>query len=281
MVSKLLKYDLRAYFRVMAPAYLVLLSIALITRLVQVFEPPLYDPYMSGMSMTPTQVYSIIFTSLLVLLALACVVVYVLTLAQTILVFYRNLFTREGYLSFTLPVTTGQHLCAKVLGALIVNIASLVAVLVAGCIASFGEMLAEVWKAGWYLLGEVRDWTGTGNLVGYCVEGIVFLLVATVALYLFLYLCITIGQQAKKNRVLAAFGVFFGFYMLGQFLLTGFVVTIFIDDSWIIAIFEWLESLRFGAVHLMLCSGIVWYAAVSVVGYLINRSLISRRLNLE
>ncbi len=277
MVGKLLKYDLKAYFRVLVPAYLVLFTVALINRIVQIFEPaPMAELTVAG------QTYEVIFISLSVLLGLACVVTLVIAFAQIIIVFYRNLFTREGYLSFTLPVSTNQHLWAKILGALIVDAVSILAVILALVIATMGEVLAEVWKAAWYLLAKVFvPEFGVGNAVSWGLELLVLLVVSAIAGYLFYYLCITIGQQAKKNRVLAAFGVFFAFYVVGQILMTVFMIIVSINDIWLESILESIFSMGASGVHLVLIVSIVVSSVVALVEYFINRNLIDRHLNLE
>lgn len=277
MVKKLLKYDLKAYFRVLAPAYVVLLSIALVLRLMQCFEP---TP-VPGDSMVPTQVYEVLFISLVVLLVLACLTVLIITFAQTILVFYRNLFTREGYLSFTLPVSTKQHLKAKTLGAVIVSVTSTLVCLLAGVIATLGEMLVEVWKAFWYLVGEVVEEAGAAHMTFWAIEGVVLVFAALVASYLFYCLCITLGQQAKKNRVLSAFGVFFIFYLAAQLFATLLVILVAVDAMWFVDFIEWIIDLHYTGIHLVLIAGIVFNILFAVIAWCVNRNLITSRLNLE
>ena len=282
MVAKLLKYDFKAYFRVLAPAYLVLWAIALANRIIQCFEPSLEAVAKGAASATA---YNIIFNSSLVLLVLACIVVGVLTVAQVIILFYRNLFSREGYLSFTLPVSTDQHLSAKLIGAFAVEVASLLAIAIAGIVAALGEMLAEVWKAGIYLLHTLRmeivEEFGKGHFGGWTFEFILAVLVSALVTILFYYLCITLGQRAKKNRILAAFGVFFIIYVALQVLATIFIIGVSINDDWIERIFELIRYNAPGSLHLCMWIGILVEAAIGVAEYFIIRGTINRRLNLE
>ena len=282
MVGKLLKYDLKAYFRVLAPAYLILWAIALVSRIIQVFEPSLeamYDGFASY------SVWRIIFGSSVVLLSLAATVVLVLTLAQIIILFYRNLFSREGYLSFTLPVSTDQHLAAKLLGALIAQFASILAVVIAVVITTFGEMLAEVWKAGIYLMGTLRaeivEEFGAGHFGGWMAEFALLFIIGIVMQILFYYLCITLGQRAKKNRILAAFGVFFIIYVALQILATLVIVFVSTNVDFLDTLFNSIRLGAPGSLHLIMWIGIVVYALIGVVEYLICRRTISHRLNLE
>ena len=282
MVGKLLKYDLKAYFRVLTPAYLTLWAIALFCRIVQFFEPSLeamYDAFASY------QVYRIIFVSSVVLLVLASIVVIVLTFAQIIILFYRNLFSREGYLSFTLPVSTDQHLTAKLLGAMIVEFAGILAVVIAAVVATFGEVLAEVWKAGTYLLGKLRleivEEFGAGHFGGWITEFVLLFIVAAVVQVLFYYFCITLGQRAKKNRVLMAFGVFFLVYVAVQILATLVIILVSVNPEFLDVLFNSIRDGAPGSLHLVMWIGIVIWAGIGVVEYFICRHVINRRLNLE
>ena len=281
MVGKLLKYDLRDYFRVLVPAYVTMFAIALFCRIVQFFEPALGTPD-AAPSMT---IYHAVFVSSVVLLVLAGLVVLVLTFIQVILVFYRNLFTRVGYLSFTLPVSTDQHLGAKISGALIANAASVLAVVVAAGVAMLGEMLVEVVRAGAYLVGMLRDefleQFGAGHFGLFVTEGVIAVIVSCILSILFCYLCIALGQRAKKNRVLAAFGIFFGFYVLAQILATVLVIVVGFETQFMDDLAVWFLRSLPGSLHLVMWIGIVVCAALSAAAYAITRSSITRHLNLE
>ena len=280
MVAKLLKYDLKAYFRVLAPVYLTVFAVALFCRIVQFFEPALSTPDTAA----SVSVYNAIFISSVVLLVLACMVALIITFIQVILVFYRNLFTREGYLSFTLPVSTDQHLCAKLLGAFIATFASLLVTIIAAAIASFGEVLREGVKAGWYLLrmlrADVVEEFGVVHFGGWTVEVILAVLVSFALSTLFYYFCITVGQQAKKNRVLAAFGVSFGIYILLQILATVLVILAGVTDIFDV-IENWMDRNAPGSIHAMLLGSTAISAGLAVGAYFICRRLITKRLNLE
>lgn len=282
MVGKLLKYDLKAYFRVLAPAYLTLWAIALANRIIQCFEPPLEA---TANAVASVSAYNIVFWSSIVLLVIAAIVVAVLSVVQIVILFYRNLFSREGYLSFTLPVSTDQHLTAKLIGAFIVEFASILAIVIAGVIAAFGEMLAEVWKAGFYILGllrtEIIEEFGKGHFGGWTTEFILALIIQAIVTILFYYLCITLGQRAKKNRILAAFGVFFLFYVAIQILATLFVIFVSVDAEVVERIMESITQGAPGSLHLCMWIGILTNAAIAAVEYLIVRRTINRRLNLE
>ena len=69
----------------------------------------------------------------LIMVALAFPFVY------SVIRFYRNLFTGEGYLSFTLPVTPANHLWVKVVTAVSFSLLSVLVAALSGVIITAGE----------------------------------------------------------------------------------------------------------------------------------------------
>ena len=102
MVKKLMKFELASYMRSLLPFQLILLGIALLHRFVQLFE-------------NDGDAYWTFFSSSTAIIIIACIVTLVATVALCIARFYKNMFTGEGYLSFTLPVTVHQHIRANYL----------------------------------------------------------------------------------------------------------------------------------------------------------------------
>ena len=268
MVRKLMKYDFLSYLRSLIPMDIVLLAIAVITRLIQLTE----DDSTS---------YRILLGSSLAALAIACIVALVMTVVLCIARFYRSLFAAEGYLSLTLPVTHGQHILAKTISAVIVSAVTVVSILVALAIASAGDVLAEVVKAGAYLVRIAAREMGTGNVILWIVECIVLAVTATAALYLMFYFCLTVGQTAKKNRILAAVGVAFGLYLLTQILGTIGIVISFANPEIPERILEWLKDMREGAVTFVLSSMIVIEVILGTVYGLLVRVIMRKKLNVE
>ncbi len=271
MVKKLFKHEIRSYLRVFIPVYLILLGIALLGRVIQFFE-------------TETTAYTIIAGSSLFAFYIALCATMVMSVVLAIVRYYRNLFTGEGYLTFTLPVTTNQLLLVKLFTAMFFEVISLIVAAVSLCIYTAGDLLTEIGKAGAYLFDKVYDKLG-GHFWGYLAEGIVLLVVAAAAGFLLYYLCICIGQLFNKNRVLAAFGIYAAFYFGTQILATIVMVVGIalyeIDLLPLEAIEKFMETHPYATAHIVLCGLLVVYAVLALVYYLISRSIIKRRLNLE
>ena len=271
MVKKLMKYECISYIRSLLPIELVVLGIALITRLVQFAEP-------KGNN---SVAYPIIFGSSCVLFGIACVTCLVMTIVLAIVRFYRNLFSGEGYLTFTLPVTKPQILLTKLLGSFLAILTTLVTVFAALNIVCAGDVLVEVYRLLGYLFGKFLEACGTVNGIFYVIEIALAILVGIMTEMLLFYACLSIGQLANKRRILLAIGVYFGYYTFCQILGTVLLVigTIFGEyiDEWLeLMIEQWQFWL-----HIGFCGFLVMEIIHGVVYYLISRWAVTKKLNLE
>ena len=138
MVKKLFKHELQYYLRTLLPMYIVLGGVALMGRFIEFFE-------------SADKAYSILRTSSVVMLGITCAAVLGLTLLFCVVRYYKNLFTGEGYLTMTLPVSPQAHILVKLAAGLLVNVVSFVAVVLAVCLFTVGPWLVELWKAAVYI----------------------------------------------------------------------------------------------------------------------------------
>ncbi len=268
MVKKLFKHEIYAYLRTIIPMHLILLGVGLLGRIVQFFE-------------NDSTTYDIIFWSSVVAFCVGAVVCLLLTFIFGIRRFYQNLFTGEGYLSFTLPVTETQHIWVKNTVAVLSQIASVLMIIVASCVITFGEVCVEAFKAGGYMLKIAHEECGF-HIFLYAVELIVLLYLAFSVSFMLYYACIAIGQRAKKNRVAAAIGVYFIYYFITQVLGT-IAIIIFdnIDYEVIQKVVEWIEKNPFEFIHIAAGIAFVLLSVFGTICYAITKHSVSKKLNLE
>ena len=269
MVKKLFKYEWIAYTRTLLPVYLVLLGIAALGRFVQFFE--------SGSS-----AYTIVNTSSIIAYGVALISCFGFAWAFAVIRFYKNLFTGEGYLSFTLPVTPTQHIFTKGVAAVLFSAISFVVALVSACIITAGDVLHELCKAGVYLFRRIPD-EYKADVVFYGIEIILDLLIASAAGFLLFYTCIAIGQTFRKNRILGAIGVYFIYYIITQILGTVLIVVLSVLAH--TPFMNWVEDFIYfhpqECIHIFLCGIGVFYAGIGVLGFFITKRVMHKRLNLE
>ncbi len=270
MVKKLIKHEIFAYMRIMVPTYIVLLGIALMGRMIQLFEFDINGVY--------EVVYDTVFNSSVFIYVIAVIAAITIAAVFAIIRFYKNLFTGEGYLSFSLPVTVSQHIIVKGLVAVIMQFVTLAVAFVSLCVVTFGEVTVEIFKAVGYIWG-----LGKGNSLFYVLEAVVLFAVATLSEFMLYYLFIAIGQMFNKNRVFAAVGASFVYYLITQVI--GTVISIgfglfggLIDWG---SIVKFIERNAFECAHAFMIIMIVWNIVWCGVYYLITRTILTKRLNLE
>ncbi len=269
MVKKLYKHEFLAWLRVLPLIYGITLVIAAMLRIVVAFE-------------NDSMYYDLVFVSAVVMFVIALIVTIAAPTVFSIQRFYKNLFAGEGYLSHTLPVTPANHLWVKALTAVSFDIASVLVCLLAGMIATAGEVFAEICKAATYLLDAIPQ-EFTGHFAGWAAEYTLLLVVAMFNSHFLFYLCICIGQLFRKNRVLAAVGVYFGFYIAYQILSTAMMVVFVIMGEagvWD-GVLELIARHPKASIHIFLSCFTLMMSLLTLVYYWICHHIIRKRLNLE
>ncbi len=269
MVKKLYKHEFLSYARVMSLVYAILLTMATANRIIQIFE-------------NDSIAYRIVSIFSGVTYGVSILAAFGFSFVLGIIRFYKNLFTCEGYLTFTLPATPRQHITVKVITAVCVNIISLVVILLSVCIVSAGEMLVEIWKALAYLL-DLMYQTAGAHIPFFGLELAVFLLVATFTSIMLYYTFISIGQLFKKNRILAAVGAYFVYYVATQIIsaVITIVFTILAERGALDQIGEWIVHHPYQTVHIGACGAIVLFSAFAVVEFFVIKWIVTKKLNLE
>ncbi len=267
MVRKLMKYDFTSYIRLLLPVQLILLGIAALNRFVQLFE-------------SNNSTYNILFTSSTILFIISIAVVVVLTLVVSIVRFYQGMYSNEGYLSHTLPVTPSQHICSKLLTSLLFYLGSFLAIFLSLNIVTIGELNIEIYKAFGFQLGKLGE-SLHGHLALYIIELILLFLSYIVGTTLCIFFCISVGQLAQKRKILLAFGAYFGIYVIGQII--GTIIIIFVTTlgtELVSNIAKWAGEHMIAFMHIVFCSGILLQVIVSLIYFLLTRYIMNKKLNL-
>ncbi len=205
MLKKLLKYDLRAmlkYWWIAALSSFIMSIIAggCVNLLLSEYELPIAITILSVLFI----VVDVIGLSGFVILS--SILVYVR--------FYKNFFTDEGYLTFTLPVKRASLLNSKLISGTFVMILTTVAAIFNLCVTFaiafwrdfFNSEMLEVIA---FEIEEAQKALG-GYLIIYAIEIIALFVVALLTSVLFISICITFASViTKKARVIAAIGIYY------------------------------------------------------------------------
>ena len=269
MVKKLYKHEFLYYTRIMGIVYTILLTMATANRIIQCFE-------------SDTVAYRIvsIFSGITYGVSVAAAFGFAFVLG--IVRFYRNLFTCEGYLSFTLPVTPRQHITVKAVTAVCVDAVTLLVVLISGCIVAAGEMLKEIFVALGYLLRKLYELVGS-HMITVSLEFVLLMIVAAFSGVLLYYTFISIGQLFKKNRIMAAVGAYFAYYVLTQIVsaVITIVFSVLAANGALEQVAVWIMEHIAASVHIGMWGLIGFMAIFAAIEFSVVKHIITKKLNLE
>lgn len=274
MLKKLLKYDLRSVFRFWWIVALISVGMAVLGGFAQSI---LYNNDIPRVINVIASI--VVFFSYFCMMGLA-----VLTQVLLFIRFYRNFFTDEGYLTFTLPVKRETLLNSKVLAGFIAMAAA-----AAVCALNFSIIFAipqyEVFRSGEFFSGieeglrEIPDHL-VGPLIVMGIEALVLAALVLLLSVLFLYCCITFGSMlVKKGKLFASIGMYYG---IGSSIISAMQLIMILSVGsitvWMEPISEWQAPT---IVTLILLGGILFLAALCALVYAFTHWMLGRKLNLS
>lgn len=271
MVKKLFKHEFIYYFRTFAlflPIVLVIGVMARVFRLFEGFDSALIDiAIFSSSSM----------------LVVACFALLMLSVVVAVVRFYKNMYSAEGYLTFTLPVNNAQHIFVKLLTAICCQAICLLTVILAALIALSGEPLKEFFLMLSAAFSELFEDLGAVNATVIIFEIILAAILSVAGNMLLYYACITVGQTAKKNRILMAVGAYFIYYIATQVISTVLVMifTVLGMSGAFDGIVMWLDDHMILTMHLTFGLSVVIYAAMAAAFWYVTQWIMTKKLNLE
>ena len=275
MLKKLLKYDLSAIFKlwwIMAVSSLGLSVIGgLCLKTLTSMEANEMSPIiviMAALGIVATVI------GLSAFLVVTMILIYVR--------FYKNFFTDEGYLTFTLPVKRSQLLNSKLISTFVATIATYVVLifdvilLLAIGIPEFFS--SDVWKMLGHFFGVTVKEMGIYFFI-YAIEILLLALLISLSSMLLVYICITLASViVKKARVITAIGIYYGATTVVTFSaeLVYLFGIMFLGNT----ITNLSASATMGAIALILLVLTVFIAAIASAMYLLEYYLLDKKLNL-
>lgn len=285
MLKKLLKYEWKDTRKLLLPINLAVVLITIIGCIM--LSTSVFDSEMGFLLAAP----------LLVLYILAIITFSCITLVYVYMRFYKNLYTAEGYLMHTLPVTHTQLFHSKlILGYFWFFLNSLLTTLSTTALgASLGfheavkEMSGEISESfiNDFLLsaGQTPESFSFADLFGFPLPVFIlfiFLMVLASSLSSVLmgYVSVLLGQRMERNKLAASVAIYFGIYMVIQ-ILTSLAVVLpqlinlgnYLEDESTNFLAESFQSL--------FPSMIICYLVMNIIFYVICRILVNRQVNLD
>lgn len=220
MLGKLLKHEFKSTGKVLIPVNLVLIIITIAGSVL------LGTKLLEREELLPVSMI-LLTTYILMLFALS-----IATMIFLLVHYYRNMFSAQGYLTFTLPASTWSILNAKLITGfvwvLVNTVLTLISIGVLVVSAAGLENIASVGKE--ILISNIMNGTESMavsilDVLGYTpVQFVLFLilLILTACFYNIAmgYGSITIGQLYAKHKVVGAVLAYFAIYVVMQIIAT-------------------------------------------------------------
>ena len=224
MLLKFFKHDFKSLSRFGVPALLIIAGALLLGCIdISTLSVFLKNDVLENSSLAP---FASVFTSLG--LGISFIALYAAVITVTVMIyvrFYKTMVSDEGYLTMTLPVTPAKILLGKLISAilwiLIVATACLLAFAGAAGLylrllvpAEDAETLFEIFE---YFFDTIKDYyVGSGNNVSIVLYAVNIFISQISGMLLGFTSILFGGCVARKHKVLAAIGFYFGLNLVNQ-----------------------------------------------------------------
>ena len=281
MLGKLIKYEFKACGRVFFPIYLVILILSIINRIYSQYG------FIQSLKNNLSQKGSLLGVQgiLTVVLFALFVSLFVITIIFTIQRFKKSLLEDEGYLIFTLPVSSRNIILSK-------YIVSLIFVILSTLVAILSFMLMGIFIEN-YKFARIMNMTGLIiiNMINSdkgILTAILVLILGLIIVYtnfvLSVYLSISVGQIPKFNKHRSGIGVI-AFFLINIIIgyVRSFINNIMPQNVWD-GVENSLSSILDNSIFTM--NKYYWFmiitdiAIIGLLFYGIN-FILSKKLNLE
>ncbi len=263
MLKKLLKYEIKATARFFLPLYAALVVFSLINRFLNPF----------GLISSSNNLNMQVIISILSIAVYFALIIGTLAMTVVIMIqrFYKNLLGDEGYLMFTLPVKTWQHIISKLLVAMMWTVLSFLvtigSILIIASIEGLMDKLSELVKI-------FKNYFGAAGFFVIPVYAIVM-----VAFYIVMvYAAIALGHLFEKHKLAASFGMFCVLYFFYQ-IVSALFILLFSRT-----IFSFLIAARVPTpqeINMFLLTFALLSAVLTTVNFTLTNIILQKRLNLE
>lgn len=202
--------------------------------------------------------------------------------------FYSTMTGDRGYLTWTLPATTNQHILSKLLAALLWQVISYVVLGITSGIIFVGNsmiresLIKEIFAENGIerIMKEIFDVFELPYILPIFLVFTIFIGIIVIGI-LYRYMCVAIGQLFGKYRLLGTIlcyiGVMFLQYIFGIILFI--LLMVFIDNFEMYRFFDTIGN--YWGTNLILFIIVLAEAAVAGIYYLITYKLFQNKLNLE
>lgn len=272
MLGKLMKHEWLSVWKVPTLLIGVLLAASLLCG--AALALPMWESDWFGIQLSAVSLFLLYYMAIIV----SCIGITVYMAVR----FYKSMFTDEGYLTHTLPVTSHQLLLSKVITMIVWNLISMISVVISILIL-FGSvyvfLLDNINNLGYELRLMMHELAQLAELKGFL--GLMFtmffmVIASTFGGTMMVVGSISIGQMLRKHRILGAIGAYFGINTIFQIIATMVMIPVMfgaamtMDQANLFSVY----NVIYGIISLV-------SIAIGVGLYFLSEYLIRRQLDLE
>lgn len=274
MLKKLLRYDFKAVLKYW--------WIAALSSVVLSFGGGWCISVFSNEKALPEALY-VVAGLLMVIVVLGFAAFSILSTILTFSRFYKNFFTDEGYLTFTLPVKRSQLLNSKLIVSttttLLTTLVIIIDVLIMVCVGFYKDIFTGDFRTE-IPADSIINVEYIGYYFLYFIEALALVVLLVVFSTLFMFSCITVASIiAKKAKVITAIGIYYVANSAFSFIVQMFWV------FGMVSIDSWLSRLTTdnsaGMIALILFGLILFMSIFCGVLYSLQYWMLDRKLNLS
>ncbi len=295
MLGKLIKHDFNSLSRVLFPTQLAVFGATIIATIgFAINFKAEYNHVQMGGFVGLMRLITGFLSGIMVLAIIAASILVAFIIFQR---FYKNLMCDEGYLTFTLPVTTSEILWSKLITAMLWTLISGVVIFIClNIFILFGTdsrnfVNMDVYREIGRMLHEVNVTVGA-RIIWPILEIALFAIIATACNILHVYLALIIGGiVSQKHKILASIGFYFVINIAISIVST--IVQYFLAGSMVIT-FEGFNGVRWdaqsglaaynyivSALQPYFWSYFVLTAAIGAALFVLSHYFLKNKLNLE
>lgn len=211
MLTKLIKYDLKYGVKIFVLLQVMQLAAAVIGRVFFLERMNFHAPSASFLP------------ALILFYATFLLIFSAVSLGTMLLIavrFYKNLFTDEGYLTWTIPATPIQHLWSKLLSGSIWYCLSQILSMLSFIIMISGKNMRNIYEE---IASDVTEILGM-PLPSFIRLVFVMSILGVITSVIMIYFCIVIGQLFPAHRILGALITYFIIYIVTSLITNGCMI---------------------------------------------------------
>lgn len=260
MLGKLIKHEWKAVAKVLAIMHIALVLMAIVGKIM--------------LSIDVLKEAWPMWSALLCLYVLSVIAVGVGTHIYLAVRFYKNMYTDEGYLSFTLPVKSWEHIFAKTMVSsiwiLIDGVAIAASIIILVMYKGMGTEFLQMWNEFMAEISPVGVWG--------VIQFVITAVVSWISIPLTYYFSISIGQLFNSHKMLASVVTYFITINALQV-----ISTIISVISMMGKMSEMLEeeTVSLSFYSNILSIGMVEQLVIAVAFWMVTDFIMKRKLNLE